>query len=300
MSAVIAPKNITPFNSRQGNKAASTASRSSQKFQEALAAATKSRNNPATGDTQPASADKNYAVLQGDTLSEIVAAESRKLGVNHSTRELYAMVDRIAARNQLANPDKLMPGQELDLGSLTTIDRNQAGRTPPEPSVHFTSAPSTVTGNRYGQPPQTTMQSPLTGKITSLFGMRTHPVLGETLHHDGIDISGPTGTPVKPLSAGVVTFAGDNGGYGLMVEVEHENGLTSRYAHLSALAVRKGERINPDQTIGQVGQTGLATGPHLHLEILRRDTPIDPLTVLDRGRIEPGLLVAGARTSYRR
>lgn len=299
MSTVIAPKNITPFNNRQGNKAASITNQSSQKFHDVLATA-QSRSKAAAGDTQPASVNKNYAVQQGDTLSEIVAAESRKLGGNHSTPELYAMVDRIAARNQLANPDKLMPGQELDLGSLTHIIQNQAGRTLPEPAVNRASTPTTQTGNSYGQPPQTGMQSPLTGKITSLFGMRTHPVLGETLHHNGIDISRPTGTPVKPLSTGVVTFAGENGGYGLMVEVEHENGLTSRYAHLSTLAVRKGEHINPDQTIGQVGQTGLATGPHLHLEILRHDTPIDPLTVLHRGDIEPGLLVAGARTSYRR
>ena len=201
------------------------------------------------------------------------------------------MVNQIAAHNQLADPDTILPGQQIDLKQLST-----AGSAPLNNSVL---TPETVTHQEFTLPMETELQSPLTGKITSLFGMRTHPVLGETLHHDGIDISQPTGTPVKPLSSGVVTFAGNNGGYGLMVEVAHENGLTSRYAHLSSLSVRKGEQISEEQIIGEVGQTGMTTGPHLHLEILRQNSPIDPLTVLNRRQIEPPILVAEARNSLR-
>jgi murein DD-endopeptidase MepM/ murein hydrolase activator NlpD len=129
--------------------------------------------------------------------------------------------------------------------------------------------------------------------------MRNHPVLGEMRHHDGIDISQPTGAPVKPLTSGTVTFSGNDGGYGLMVEIDHGNGLTSRYAHLSKLLVRKGELISPEQTIGQVGQTGMTTGPHLHLEVQRRNRPVDPLTVLSRQQIEPTLILAEARRTQR-
>jgi murein DD-endopeptidase MepM/ murein hydrolase activator NlpD len=116
--------------------------------------------------------------------------------------------------------------------------------------------------------------------------MRIHPVFGKEQHHDGIDISLPTGTPVQPVDAGRVTFAGNKGGYGLLVEIDHGNGLTSRYAHLSELLVGVGEEILPGRPLGLVGQTGVATGPHLHLEIRRDHQPINPLLLLSRERIE--------------
>jgi len=291
MSSLLAPKNVLPFTSRQTVKTAATAQQTSKKFQEALTKATELRDNASTKTAQANSSENTYAVLQGDTLSEIVASESKKLGISQSRSELYAMVNQIAAHNHMANPDTILPGQEIDLGKL--------GSASSTPATYPASMSETVTQQVSALLPETGLQSPLTGKITSLFGMRTHPVLGETLHHDGIDISQPTGTPVKPLSSGVVTFAGNNGGYGLMVEVAHADGLTSRYAHLSSLSVRKGEQISQDQVLGAVGQTGMTTGPHLHLEILRQNTPVDPLTVLNRSQIEPTFLVAEARSSLR-
>jgi murein DD-endopeptidase MepM/ murein hydrolase activator NlpD len=291
MSSRIAPKNVLPLTSQQTVKTAATARQTSKKFQEVLTKATELQSSTSTKAAQPNPSGNTYAVLQGDTLSEIVASETKKLGISQTRSELYAMVNQIAAHNQMADPDTILPGQQIDLKQLST-----AGSAPLNNPVL---TPETVTQQEFTLPMETELQSPLTGKITSLFGMRTHPVLGETLHHDGIDISQPTGTPVKPLSSGVVTFAGNNGGYGLMVEVAHENGLTSRYAHLSALSVRKGEQISEEQIIGEVGQTGMTTGPHLHLEILRQNSPIDPLTVLNRRRIEPPILVAEARNSLR-
>ncbi|MBV5306728.1 MAG: LysM peptidoglycan-binding domain-containing M23 family metallopeptidase [Desulfobulbaceae bacterium] len=291
MSSRIAPKNVLPLTSQQTVKTAATARQTSKKFQEVLTKATELQSSTSTKAAQPNPSGNTYAVLQGDTLSEIVASETKKLGISQTRSELYAMVNQIAAHNQMADPDTILPGQQIDLKQLST-----AGSAPLN---NIVLTPETVTQQEFTLPMETELQSPLTGKITSLFGMRTHPVLGETLHHDGIDISQPTGTPVKPLSSGVVTFAGNNGGYGLMVEVAHENGLTSRYAHLSALSVRKGEQISEEQIIGEVGQTGMTTGPHLHLEILRQNSPIDPLTVLNRRRIEPPILVAEARNSLR-
>jgi murein DD-endopeptidase MepM/ murein hydrolase activator NlpD len=291
MSSLLAPKNVHPVTGRQPVTTTAAPLQTSGKFHEALTKATELRSSTSTKSASPAPSEAAYKVLQGDTLSEIVASESRKLGINQSPSELYAMVNHIAAHNHLADADTILAGQKID---LTTLGR--AGSPLASSPV---GNPESLSRQQPDLTPEAALQSPLTGRITSLFGMRTHPVLGERLHHDGIDISQPTGTPVKPLSSGVVTFAGNNGGYGLMVEVAHADGLTSRYAHLSSISVRAGEEISQEQLIGAVGQTGTSTGPHLHLEILRRDTPVDPLTVLSRSHIEPAMLVVAARNSQR-
>ncbi len=290
MSSLLSPVNVPP-STRQTVTATAAPPQTSRKFHEALTKATEFRSDTSTKSASPAPSESAYEVHQGDTLSEIVASEAKKQGINQSRSELYAMVSQIAAHNHMADADTILPGQQIDLGTLSRADSAPAARS--------MSMPEPLTQEISALPTTGALQSPLTGKITSPFGLRTHPVLGETQHHDGIDISQPAGTPVKPLSSGVVTFAGNNGGYGLMVEIAHADGLTSRYAHLSSLSVCTGEEIGQDQVIGAVGQTGMTTGPHLHLEILRRNTPVDPLTVLNRSQIEPGLLVAKARISHR-
>lgn len=291
MSTIAVPRNAIPFSSQEKNRPTSPALPNAKKFQEALAAATLEKEKAVPAAPNPASANSTYTIQQGDTLSEIVAAESKKLGINPSRHDLYTMVHQVAELNHLNNPNRIFPGQEIN---LTAISETQA-----EPVSGATSEAMTAINNVPDLPIDTDFQSPVNGKITSLFGMRNHPVLGETLHHNGIDISRPTGTPVKPLTAGIVTFSGDDGGYGLTVEVDHGNGLTSRYAHLSKLLVRQGEQVDPQQTIGQVGQTGLTTGPHLHLEIHRQNTPIDPLTLLNRRQVETSLVFAEAQKSQR-
>lgn len=294
MSGIVVPHNTIPFSNQEKYRATSSTAQNqpAPRFQDFLSAATRVQNNKTmeTGQDQPA-VTKNHTVVQGDTLSEIVAAESKKLGINPSRRDLYNMVNQVTELNHLTDPNRIFPGQEID---LTAMGQPISG-----PAPRSVSAPMTVTRNVDIPALETRLQSPVNGSITSLFGMRNHPVLGEMLHHDGIDISQPTGTPVKPLTSGTVTFSGNNGGYGQMVEIDHGNGLTTRYAHLSKLLVHKGEQISPEQTIGQVGQTGRTTGPHLHLEIHRQNTPIDPLAVLDRTQIETGLLFAEARRPQR-
>jgi murein DD-endopeptidase MepM/ murein hydrolase activator NlpD len=294
MRGIVVPHNTIPISNQERNTSTSSTvpNQPTSKFQNFLSAATKVENGKTirTEQDQPP-VNKSYTVLAGDTLSEIVATESKKLGLNPSSCDLYTMVNQIAGLNHLTNADAILPGQEFD---LTTIGQPISG-----PAPRSISEPMTVTRNVDAPRLETRFQSPVNGRISSQFGMRNHPILGEMLHHDGIDISRPTGTPVKPLTSGVVTFSGNNGGYGQMVEIDHGNGLTSRYAHLSKLLVHKGEQISPEQTIGQVGQTGRTTGPHLHLEILRQNSPIDPLAVLNRTQIETGLLFAEARTSHR-
>jgi murein DD-endopeptidase MepM/ murein hydrolase activator NlpD len=115
-------------------------------------------------------------------------------------------------------------------------------------------------------------------RISSNFaGRRYHPVLGRVRRHEGTDYSAAPGTPVMAAGDGVVLRAGRAGGYGNLVELRHLNGITTRYGHLRAFArnIRRGVRVEQGQTIGYVGSTGLATGPHLHYEFRMNGVPKD-------------------------
>lgn len=103
-------------------------------------------------------------------------------------------------------------------------------------------------------------------RITSGMGMREHPVLGGQRQHKGVDYGAPSGTPIMSVADGTVKFAGWQNGYGNAVEVVHGNGRSSFYAHMSSIAVRQGEKISQGAQVGNVGSTGLSTGPHLHFE----------------------------------
>jgi murein DD-endopeptidase MepM/ murein hydrolase activator NlpD len=128
------------------------------------------------------------------------------------------------------------------------------------------------------------LRSPLEfSRITSGFSLaRFHPILQQWTAHKGIDYGAPAGTRVRTTGDGVVTFAGwQNGGYGNLVIIQHQGKYTTYYAHLSGFApgIRKGARISQGDFIGYVGQTGMATGPHLHYEFRINDVQHDPLRV---------------------
>lgn len=122
------------------------------------------------------------------------------------------------------------------------------------------------------------LRSPLNGvlRVTSRFGRRLHPILGEYRHHKGVDYGAARGTPVQCVAGGTVTFAGWRGEYGNLVCVKHDNGCESRYGHLQRVNVHKGQRIKQTQRIGLVGMTGLATGPHLHFEWIMNGKHVNP------------------------
>lgn len=126
--------------------------------------------------------------------------------------------------------------------------------------------------------------------VSSAFGYRTDPLLGTRAFHAGIDFRGPTGTAVLASAEGVVEYAGTNGGYGKMVEIRHADGLSTRYAHLSAIHVSEGQRVDAGERIGDIGSTGRSTGPHLHYEVRRRDDARDPAPFLKAGKRIKGLL----------
>ena len=106
-------------------------------------------------------------------------------------------------------------------------------------------------------------------RISSGFGMRYHPILKRKIFHSGCDIPMPLGTPVYPSRSGTVVYAAWKGGYGNTVEVKHKDGSMCRYGHLSKITVKEGDTVQKSKTLlGNVGSTGLSTGPHLHFEII--------------------------------
>jgi murein DD-endopeptidase MepM/ murein hydrolase activator NlpD len=119
-------------------------------------------------------------------------------------------------------------------------------------------------------------------RISSVFGRRKHPILGDWRAHKGTDYAANAGTPVRAIGDGVVTFAGRRGGYGNAIEVKHPNGFVTRYGHLRAFAAgtSTGTRVTMGKTIGFVGMTGLATAPHLHFEVIVGGVQRDPRTAL--------------------
>jgi murein DD-endopeptidase MepM/ murein hydrolase activator NlpD len=115
-------------------------------------------------------------------------------------------------------------------------------------------------------------------RISSRFGGRYHPIRKSWRSHQGTDYAADAGTPVRATAVGTVVQAGYSGGYGLMVELRHANGIRTRYGHLSRLGVgiRRGAHVTQRQTVGLVGSTGLSTGPHLHYEFLVNGRPTNP------------------------
>jgi len=122
--------------------------------------------------------------------------------------------------------------------------------------------------------------------ITSPFGWRLHPVLGVYSFHTGIDIGVPQGSPVIAVLDGVVRYAGELGGYGRTVILDHGNGITTLYAHNSELKVKKNDVVRAGSLIAYSGSTGRSTGPHLHFEVRVNGRPVDPLGNFSVGRVQ--------------
>jgi murein DD-endopeptidase MepM/ murein hydrolase activator NlpD len=115
------------------------------------------------------------------------------------------------------------------------------------------------------------------GFLSSRFGRRMDPFTGRIVHHSGVDYRARTGTPVMATADGVIGRCGRNGGFGLMIVVNHGNGFKTRYAHLSKILVVRGQKVKRGEVIGLVGNTGHSTGSHLHYEVIHRNSNRDPL-----------------------
>ena len=127
---------------------------------------------------------------------------------------------------------------------------------------------------------------PISGNFrnSSGFGNRTDPFTGGRAFHSGMDFAAPKGTTVLSAGKGIVSFVGTKSGYGNVVEVTHANGLITRYGHLSAFLSEEGQAVNTGTPIAKVGSTGRSTGPHLHFEVRKSDTAINPKAFLEAGK----------------
>ena len=137
-------------------------------------------------------------------------------------------------------------------------------------------------------------------RISSIFGTRKHPIFGEWRNHTGTDYAAAQGTPVRAIGDGVVIFAGRRGGYGNVIDIRHRNGIVSRYGHMRNFArgMRPGTKVTMGSTIGYVGMTGWATGPHLHFEIRVGGVAHDPkLALRSRGGVP---IPANERTLFQK
>lgn len=198
---------------------------------------------------------------------------SRDLQKNDSVR---VMVERQTAENGLVRPGTIIAARvTVDGKPMETMRFTQSGRV-----AYFDGEGKSMRA--------AFLRAPLAfRRISSVFGMRRHPILGTMRRHAGTDYAAASGTPVRALGNGRVIFAGWRGGYGKTVEIRHTNGFVTRYGHLRAYNVRSGQPVSIAQTIGQVGSTGLSTAPHLHFEVLVNGVHRDPRVALKNQSGEP-------------
>ena len=133
------------------------------------------------------------------------------------------------------------------------------------------------------RPGMKSLRWPLEGAMVgSVYGPRRHPILGGTRSHGGVDLPAPSGTPVRAAAAGTVRYVGRNGSYGRFIRLDHGFGLETAYGHLRGYArdLRRDRRVRRGEVIGNVGSSGLSTGPHLHYEVRIDGRAIDPLPIM--------------------
>ena len=135
---------------------------------------------------------------------------------------------------------------------------------------------------------------PVEGQVTGSFGERIDPFNGEGAFHSGVDIGSSYGHPIVAPADGIVTVTDTMGGYGKTIMIDHGNGISTRYGHLSGFAVTAGQRVQRGEVIGYVGESGRSTGPHLHYEVRINDTPVNPYKYLRMTVAHSGGFAAGS------
>jgi murein DD-endopeptidase MepM/ murein hydrolase activator NlpD len=201
--------------------------------------------------TGSAAAHETYKVKRGDTLSQIAASH----GV--SWPKLYEANRSVVG----GNPDLIFPGQKLTIGEGAKASKPKA----PAPDTASSTSSSTV--------------RPATGAVTSPYGYRTHPITGVYKLHTGIDYAYGDGK-ARAARAGRVSVE-HPGWAGNLVVIDHGGGAVTRYAHLASVSVSSGQQAAAGDVVGRIGERGLATGPHLHFEVLIDGRFVNPTSWLD-------------------
>ena len=208
------------------------------------------------GHAEPDLVERRHVVAPGETVFRVAKA----YGVSP---------EALAAANGIDDPRTVAAGQTLIIPEPETASTSKE---PPFPLKKENPATSERVKRPSSDPSfRGDLDWPLRGVLYARFGRK-----GRELH-DGIDLAAPLGTPIKAAQSGMVIYAGEQKGYGLIAIIEHPNGLTTLYAHSRELRVRTGQKVHEGQVIATVGESGRTTGPHLHFEVRKDGVPVDPL-----------------------
>jgi murein DD-endopeptidase MepM/ murein hydrolase activator NlpD len=226
-------------------------------------------------------------------MRENIDAMAKKVGeMQAKVVQLEALTERVSqlAGVPLPASAKAKPGQggALILGRSLTLEELQQTLTDLEAMSSSKADLLTVMESRLFDQKIAKLLVPTAQPVPgshlgSAFGFRIDPITGRTALHTGLDFQADTGTPILAAAGGVVVVQEYHAAYGNMVEIDHGNGLITRYAHASATFVKKGDLVKRGQKIAAVGSTGRSTGPHLHFEVLADGTPQDPQKFLVQG-----------------
>jgi murein DD-endopeptidase MepM/ murein hydrolase activator NlpD len=228
---------------------------------------TYTNSKPGYSKQKQSSSYSTYRVRKGDTLYSI----GKRFGVDHKL---------LARRNHIGWPYTIYVGQRLSLIRTAAKPRYMPipkSRKPKKSVKKSGSKKSSSSHRRPAIKSSVKLRWPLNAKVTSRFGRR-----GSRMH-DGIDIGAKEGTPVYAAAAGEVVYSDQRlSGYGKLIIIRHSSDMFTAYAHNQRNLVRKGSRVKAGDVIARVGRTGRASGPHLHFEVRRGSTPVDPLAYLPR------------------
>jgi murein DD-endopeptidase MepM/ murein hydrolase activator NlpD len=239
------------------------------------------RTNPAGEPAESAAdrADKLFVSLN-QSLRSIESEQITK--VSSLADDAYLTADQISSvLSQAGLPVDADLGKPAMGGPLVAIDKSRMFETKAKELDGALNRLDNVRKNAASLP----LANPAPGRaISSTFGVRKDPFLGTPALHSGMDFSAPTGFPAKATAAGTVSKAGWNGGYGRLVEIDHGNGFSTRFAHLSRIDVTEGKKVERGDVVGVVGSSGRSTGPHMHYEVRRNGAAVDPLRFIKVGK----------------
>lgn len=239
---------------------------------------------PLTVGTRLGSGEIRSSLFAATDASNIPDAVAVQLADVFSSRIDFRRALRKGDRFTVVYESLEADGEPLRTGRLLSAEFTNGGKT--HSAVWFQSTPQ-AKGAYYTLDGQSMNRAYLSSpvqytRVSSGFKMRLHPILNTWRAHQGVDLAAPTGTPVRTVGDGVVEFAGVQNGYGNVIYIKHANEHETVYAHLSRVDVHQGQAITQGQVIGAVGQTGWATGPHLHFEFRVKGAQQDPMAIAER------------------
>jgi murein DD-endopeptidase MepM/ murein hydrolase activator NlpD len=237
----------------------------------------------------------NYNALRHEADTLRVRYQNLQKVVNQTDQqlaslEIYAQEVSIAygIKQKLEGPSDISGEGKLTPSFAESVEEYNFLRSANAMELHSDRA-------RWIQPSARPSIWPVAGRLTGAFGGRMDPFSGEGAFHTGVDISAPPGTPVRVTADGVVTAASWEGGYGLLVKIDHGGGVSTYYGHLSRSMVQAGQAVRLGQIVGEVGATGRATAPHLHYEVRIGGVPVNAYTY---HLVKSGLYQQTARNEF--